>query len=272
MEIKDQTNENAKKTKETRSYQVVKANELIQKSRFTLKVQEQKIILYLISKIKPEDMELKEHTFKIQDFCTICGLDAYSGANYAYIKQTLKDLRDKSIWVMLADGYETTLSWFDYIKIKKDSGSVIIKISDNMKPYLIQLKQQYTQYELLYILAMKSQYSLRLYEILKSYEYQHRKIFEIDDLKKKLSADHYNLFADFQRNVIDIAIREINDLSDINVAYKIIKESRRFAKIEFFIQLEKDITERVKTWARIEEVLDGDQVLLFDGDKTFENN
>jgi len=113
---------------------------------------------------------------------------------------------------------------------------------------------------------MKSQYSLRLYEILKSYENFHKKIFEIDDLKKKLSAEHYTLFADFQRNVIDIAIREINDLSDINVSYKIIKESRRFTKIEFKIEIEKDITERVKTWARIEEVLDGDQISLFDGE------
>jgi len=266
MKIKDQSNEIVKKTRETRSYQVVKANELIQKSRFTLKVQEQKIILYLISKIKPEDMELKEHSFEIRDFCTICGLDIEGGSTYAYIKQTLKDLRDKSIWITLADGSETTLSWFDYITIKKNTGVVLIKISDRMKPYLIQLKQQYTQYELLYILAMKSQYSLRLYEILKSYENFHKKIFEIDDLKKKLSAEHYTLFADFQRNVIDIAIREINDLSDINVSYKIIKESRRFTKIEFKIEIEKDITERVKTWARIEEVLDGDQISLFDGE------
>jgi len=264
MEIKDKTNEIVKKKGEVRNYQVVKANELIQKSRFTLKVQEQKIILYLISKIKPEDMELKEHIFKIQDFCTVCGLDAYSGANYAYIKQTLKDLRDKSIWVMLPDGYEITLSWFDYIKIKKDSGTVIIKIADNMKPYLIQLKECYTQYELLYILAMKSQYSLRLYELLKSYENIHRQTFEMDDLKKRLSAEHYTLFADFQRNVLDIALREIEEFSDLNVKYKIIKEGRRFAKIEFFIEIEEDVKERVATWARIEEILGNDQISLLD--------
>jgi len=266
MEIKDQTNEIAKKTKEKRSYQVVKANELIQKSRFNLKVQEQKIILYLISKIKPEDMELKEHSFEIQDFCTVCGLNPYNGANYVYIKKTLKDLRDKSIWITLADGSETTLSWFDYITIKKNTGLVIIKISDRMKPYLIQLKQQYTQYELLYTLAMKSQYSLRLYEILKSYENFHRKTFEIDDLKKKLSAENYTMFSDFQRFVLDRALREIEEFSDLNVTYKIIKDSRRYAKIEFSIEIEKNITERVKTWARIEEVLDGEQVSLFDGE------
>jgi len=267
MVIKDQKNEIAKKTMELRNYKIVKANDLVQKSRFFLKVQEQKIILYLISKIKPEDMDLKEHTFEIRDFCIICGLNIDSGKNYNNIKKALKDLRDKSIWITLDNGAETTLSWIDYVTIEKNKGTVIIKISDRMKPYLLQLKEHYTQYELLYILAMKSQYSLRLYELLKSYEYQHKKIFGISELKKLLSAEHYTLFADFKRKVLDIAMREINNLSDINVTYVIIKKSQKFDKIEFLIDLKKDITERVATLIRIEEVINTNQISLFDGEE-----
>jgi len=240
---------------ELRDYKVVKANDLIQKSRFNLKVQEQKILLYLISKIKPDDIELKEHTFKIQDFCVVCGLDYDNGANYNYIKQTLKSLRDKSIWVTLENGSETTLAWLDYVTIEKNNGTVKIKIYDRMKPYLLHLKERYTQYEILYILAMKSKYSLRLYEILKSYEYQHKKVFDIEEFKKLLSAENYILFADFKRFVLDIAMREINDLSDINVTYEIIKERQKFAKIEFTIKLKKDITERIATLVKIEEII-----------------
>jgi len=115
MDIKSNKNETDRKIMESRNYKVVKANDLIQKSRFNLKVQEQKILLYLISKIKPDDMELKEHTFQIQDFCMVCGLYEDSGANYNYIKQTLKDLRDKSIWVTLDDDSEMTLAWIDMV-------------------------------------------------------------------------------------------------------------------------------------------------------------
>jgi plasmid replication initiation protein len=253
--MKDQTGELEARISELRNYKVVKSNELIQKSRFRLSLQEQKVILYLISKIKPEDMDLHEHVFEIRDFCKICGLEANSGANYRYIKQTLKELRDRSIWVSLEDGSETTIAWIDKVTINRNSGSVIIKIDDMMKPYLLQLQEKFTSYELLYVLAMKSQYSIRLYELLKSYEYQHRKIFEIQELKRILSADNYNRFQDFKRKVLDISIREINELSDLAVTYEIIKEGRRYTKLDFSIKLKKELNERIKTWAKIEEVI-----------------
>ena len=122
-----------------------------------------------------------------------------SGKNYKDIKQTSKSLRDKSIWITLEDGSETTLSWIDKITINKNSGSIKIKIDDMMKPYLIHLQRHFTSYELLYTLAMRSQYSIRLYEILKSYAYQKNKIFDIEDLKRTLSAENYIRFPDFKR-------------------------------------------------------------------------
>lgn len=252
---KDNTRESEKKMTQLRDFKVVKSNDLIQKSRFQLSLQEQKIILYMISKIKPEDMELKEYTFEVREFCKVCGLETNSGANYKYIKQTLKALRDRSIWITLDNGSETTLAWIDKVTMNKQSGAVIIKIDEMMKPYLLQLQERFTQYELIYTLAMHSQYSIRLYELLKSYEYQHRKIFNIDDLKRILSAENYTRFPDFKRYVLDISMREINNLSDLNITYEIIKEGRRYAKLDFSIKLKKDLDERLKTWTRIDEVL-----------------
>jgi plasmid replication initiation protein len=247
---------------EIRNYKIVKANELIQKSRYNLQVQEQKIILYLISKIKPENIDLKEYLFEIKDFCKICGLDDTSGANYKYIKQTLKDLRDKSIWIKLENGAETTLAWIDKVTIFENSGTVNIKIDDMMKPYLLQLKGHFTQYELLYTLGMKSQYSIRLYELMKSYEFQKEKLFEMEELKVRLSAETYNRFPDFKRRVLDPAIQEINNLSDLTVVYDLIKEGRKYIEIKFLIRIKKDIKERAKTWTKIDEVINPEKKSL----------
>jgi len=241
---------------ELQNYKVVKSNDIIQKSRFNLQLQEQKIILYLISKIKPTDIELKEHTFLIKEFCQVCGLDDDNGANYKYIRQTLKNLRDKSIWVTLDDGLETLFAWIDTVKMDKQTGQVIIKISDMLKPYLLHLKEHYTQYELLYTLAMKSQYSIRLYELLKSYEYQHKKLFKIRDLKRLLFAENYTRFPDFKRKVLDIALREINNLSDLNVTYIAIKQGRKFEEIEFRITIKNNLDEKMTTWTKINEIID----------------
>lgn len=248
-------------------YMVVKSNDLIQKSRFQLSLQEQKIILYLISKIKPDDEELKEYTFKIVDFCTICGIEKNSGANYKYIKQTLKTLADKSVWIQLADGRETLIRWINKVWINEQSGNIQVRLDDDMKPYLLQLQERFTQYELLYTLAMKSQYSIRLYELLKSYEYQHQKIFDIDNLKKLLAAENYERYPDFKRKVLDISMKEINELSDINVSYDIIKDGKRYAKLEFYIKIKEGAEERIQTWARIDRILNPFQISMFGNER-----
>ena len=104
---------------------------------------------------------------------------------------------------------------------------------------------------------MKRQFSIRLYELLKSYEYRHGHTFDIDDLRVKLSAQNYDRFPDFRRFVLDKAISEINELSDIIVSYAIEKKGKRFAKVSFTIKTKENISERIHTWVTIEDKLDG---------------
>ena len=240
-----------------RDYKIVKHNDLIQKSRYSLNTQEQKVILYLISKIMPEDDSLKLYEFKIKDFCQICGIDETNGNNYIKLKACIKKLADKSVWITIDDkGTETLIRWIERPYINIASGILKIKIDDLMKPYLLQLKNHFTQYNFLYTLAMKSKYSIRLFEILKSYSNLHKWTVSVDDLKTKLSAETYERYSDFKRKVIDIAIREINEYSDITVSLEFIKDSRKISEICFNIKTKKEITERIKTWAKIESVID----------------
>jgi plasmid replication initiation protein len=201
-----------------REYEVVKANTLVQRSKFYLTTQEQKIILYLVSKIKPNDEEFKLYEFSIHEFCNVCEIDYDNGKNYKNIKETLRLLADKSIWVTLDDGRETILRWVERPYIEPQSGIIQIKLDNLMMPYLMQLRDNYTKYSLYFVLAMKSQYSIRLYELLKSYEFRGGCEFDIDDFKKKMGAEKYKQHNDFKRNVLDIAIKEINGHSDISVS------------------------------------------------------
>jgi len=249
---------------ELREYKIIKSNDIIQKARFQLSTQEQKIILYLISKIKPTDKEFEGYSFSIVEFCNICGIYLDSGANYSNLKSTIKSLADKSLWVKLENNKQTLVRWINKASILENTGIVEIKLDDDMKPYLLELKNNFTQYELLYTLAMKSQYSIRLYEILKSYEFKKTIIYEIENLKEILLAENYKLFGDFKRRVIDIAITEINNLSDISIRYELIKEGRKYVKIKFVIKLKKDLDERLDTWKRIHEVIDPSQLNLLE--------
>jgi len=56
-------------------------------------------------------------------------------------------------------------------------------------------------------------------------------------------------------------MREINNLSDLTVTYKIIKEGRKFTKIEFSMKIKKNIDERLKTWLKIDETINPEKKL-----------
>jgi len=235
---------------------VVKRNDLIQKSRHQLSLQEQKIVLYLVSKVKPNDKDFTEQVFSIAEFCKICGLDADNGGNYAYIKNTLRTLRSRCIWITLDDGSETTVAWVNKVTMNKRSGLIRLRLDEDMKPFLLDLQEKFTQYELLYTLAMRSQYGVRLYELLKSYEYKQSITFGIDELKRLLFAESYKQGADIKKRVIDPAIQEINTLTDISVTYELIKVARKFAKIAFTVN-RKPAIERFETGQKIADALDG---------------
>ena len=92
---------------ELRNNTVIKANELIQKSRFSLSLQQQKVVLYLISQITPFDEDFKLYEFSIVEFCKVCGIDYDSGKNYADLKAAIKEIADKSVWIKTEDDEET---------------------------------------------------------------------------------------------------------------------------------------------------------------------
>lgn len=223
-----------------RDLKVYKHDTLIQKARMNLTLQEQKCVLYAISKIHPEDKEFKEYPFEIKDFYALCGIEDES---YTRLKATLKKLADRSWWAETDDGEESLLRWFSVVKTNKNSGKVIVKFHEQMMPYLLQLAENntfYTKYSLQYVLPMQSQYSPRLYEILKSYEKNNREwFFDVETLKKLLDCQNYERWPDFRRFAVEPAVEEINKYTDLNIAYDVGKDGRKVTRIYFFMAKKK---------------------------------
>ena len=105
---------------------------------------------------------------------------------------------------------------------------------------------------------MKSAFSVRIYELVKSYAYHKCKTFEINELKRLLMVDNvksYNNFKDFRRKVLEVAQKEINRLTDLNISYEPITKGRKVVKIKFIIQ-RKDIMERLSAEQTVNNELD----------------
>lgn len=239
-----------------REYLVVKSNELIQQTRFELSLTEQKTIAFICSMIKPIDAVDRakgvpfqlEYEFNIRDYCKICGIDYNAGKNYADIKATLKHLSDRSMWVTFNDNpdEEVLCRWLAKVKTNKKSGIAHVELDRDLAPCLFDLGQRFTQYQLYNILAMKSAFSTRIYELMKSYEFQRTKTFEVDELKRLLMVDDVKSYANFnlfKTKVLEIAQREINELTDINIYFEPITKGRKVVKVKFKIE-KKDPMER----------------------------
>lgn len=245
--------------------QIYKANELIQKSRFNLSLQQQKIVLYLISQIQPYDEDFKLYEFSIQDFCEVCGIS--KTGNYADLKEQIKQIRDKSIWIDLPDGKETTLSWVEKPYIEKNNGTIKIRLDSDMKPFLLQLKKNFTSYELIFVLKLKSKFSIRFYELIKSIHYhdleEYRREYSLDELRRLLGAENYTRWIHFKQRVLEPSIEEINNFTDKNLSYEIIKKGKAVNKIALTIS-SKDTFEALRIKDEIIKEMGYEQLTLWD--------
>lgn len=207
-----------------RSYQVIKSNDLIQNTRYELTTQEQKIVLRLIQMIQPDDVDLKTYYFEISEFCELCGIEKNNGGNIAHIKATLKSLHDKSFWLK-RDGKEILCTWVSKAIITPYSTIIEIRLDEDLKPYLIDLKNNFTEYSLINILSLESKYSIRFYELFKSHGFKKTFTISVDNLRELLCISGYARFYDLKKNILDVATNEINKLTDISVSYstKIVK-------------------------------------------------
>ena len=233
-----------------RQQKVIKANELIQKRTHLLSVQEQKIVLYLISQLKPEQKEFEYQTFDMIDFCDACGIDHDNGKNYINLRKAIQTLSDKSMWV-IGEETDILMRWISSAKIEKGQGKIEVRFDEEMKPFLLELKNRYTQFDLIYTLGMKSKYSVRLYEILKSYEKISEPVeFGLDRFRELVGAE-YERWVDVRRFVIEPAIKEINRLSDLSVVYEAQKKGRSIVGVSFIVRVKRTFSEQAETYREI---------------------
>lgn len=252
---------------------VVKANELITRTTFSLTAQQQKIVLYLIGQIKPSDDDFQEYEFSINEFCRACGLDRAGGRQYEQVMEVLEALADSKIkyhgstWIPISKGWQTLLRWIEKPYINQEDGKIRIRLDRDMRPFLLHLKAHFTQYELLWTLQFNGRYTIRLYELAKAHHidklHPAEISFTLDYLRERLDAGNYTRWADLRRRVIDPAVAEINEKSDMRITYTPDKGEHGTKALTVRIEM-KDAMERIKLYDALEKSYGLDQLSLFD--------
>ena len=157
---------------------VVKHNDLIE-AKYDLNLNELKIILYAVSKLDREKEKFNLLTLNIREFFNLLGT---TQERYSEIREIIKELRKKEI-IVKKDGNELIVGWLSSIEYLGDQGEIELEFSEKLMPYLLQLKERFTRYELKNILYFKNKYSIRIYELLKQYEKIGKREINIKELR-----------------------------------------------------------------------------------------
>ena len=231
-------------TQQKRQFTVRKANEIIQKAHSEMTAQQFDILSYLISKIKPGDEPQQTYYFTISEFCMLCNKYKGSGYYYQSIKEDIAAIASVNVWVRQENGKDRLVHWLDDVLIDRGNGTIEISFHRSIYPYLFDLRERFTYYPVEYTLALKSIYAKLLYDLLKSLErLGGEKTLSLEYLKKQLNAENYTRYPDFRRFVLEKAITEINEITDIEVIANPKKlNSRSITHIGFNIKRVDDIS------------------------------
>lgn len=224
---------------------VVQANNLIG-GKQALKLNSAKLIRSAIMQVVRDDEELKPYIITIKDLAEL--LDIPASNIYRDIESIMDDIISKPVYVRKEKFGKTVgfikIPWVTKCEYKSDIG-IALKLNGELKPFLIKLKEHYTQYTLQEVLAMKSVYAIRIFELLQSKLMSKmlpkegvKIIMSVQEIRECCNCeDKYPAFGNFKDKVIDKAIKEINRVTLFRVDYLYIKKGRNVIAIEFHMNM-----------------------------------
>jgi len=220
---------------------VSKSNSLVEAS-YRMNVSEQRVLALLVAQIHPDDEDFRPYRFKVAELAKL--IETKTKAAYGEVRELTRGLMKRVIQIEEADG-PLQIAWMSSAKYFTGKGEVELCFDPKLKPYLLQLQSRFTSYKLRNVVKLRSRYSVRLYELLKQYEAFGKRSFELTELRKTLglTESEFTLWADFRRNVLELAERELPKKTDIGFSYSARKSGRAVTSVDFTIwkTREKDL-------------------------------
>ena len=212
---------------------VYKSNHLIE-SAYKLNLNEQRVLLICIGMITSNEPMSINDKFEVsaKNFAKIFDIDE-RGA-YDQLRDVAISLHNRKITIHDNKKLITT-SWISgFVEYKDNTGIIELWFSQLILPYLADLKSQFTRYDLSNISGMSSIYGIRLYELLMQWRTKGKREIEISWLKERFEiANNYNSISDLKKYVINPAVNNINNVSNLNVTHTYRKTGRTVSHIIF---------------------------------------
>jgi len=220
---------------------VVKDNALIN-SCYCLNLVEQRLLLLAISKSKQSEIKitsLNSLIIDVNEYASMFNIDKNSA--YKILKNGCKQLFRREFSYKNNKGGITLSRWVSTIEYNDKEASISLIFSPKVIPFISELEKRFTSYFLKDISALNSAYAIRLYELIIAWKSTHKTpVFEIEDFRNKLgvNSDEYAKMSNFKSRVLNTAINQINEHSNIRIECEQHKKGRKIIGFSFsFIEL-----------------------------------
>lgn len=269
--------------------EIVRKGNLLIASKLNLTRNESRVLELVFAQINPfEDVSFqKQYRVEVVDLVKI----KKNNKVYMELEDIANGLTSKNIHLRQEDGSFEFLTITNMVKYDADEGAIFVELNNNLLTYLLKSPKQiesekkqlelkekkdridalktekagwaYTSYQLKYHLILQSNHALRFYELLKQYESIGKRVLYVEEIKILLEIEaRYNAYADFKRNVILIAQKELKSKTDICFDFEEIKKRRRVYAIRFTIYKNNRVEEGLSNKTTVESKIENKQEFL----------
>ena len=218
-----------------KDYCVVSANDLI-KGKQRMTIQESKLLYIAISQVVKEDKDFKTYTTTIPELAEFLGIT--SDNLYRDIDKITDNLLQRFVKIKIDKNKWKKFQWVN--RADYDNGVLTLRLSDDIKPYLLELEKHYSQFVLSTMLTFKSYYASRIYQLLvcdMMGKEEFEKTLTIEELRDFLQIDEKKFSRPFDliKNTVAIAKEEINEPASnscIIMDYRVNKQRRKGSPIQ----------------------------------------
>ena len=221
----------------------VRQHNAITNARYEMSACEMDIVFALLSKLNSQDKPGTMYLVRVRD------LELLTGRQWNY-KQLLESTEQLSSRIYHIEDKAKVLqvgllASAEYLKGK---GVIELEISEKMRPYLIDLKSNFTSYHLQAALSLTSKFAKRIYQIASQWkDVGHTKTYALDEFKYMLNLkdpkgkepEQYVSVADLRRSVLEVAVTQINEHTDLRISYELLKSSRAYDRVKFYIDVQE---------------------------------
>jgi plasmid replication initiation protein len=226
---------------------IVKDNSLMQAS-YTLDMVEQRLILLAIAEARETGHGITENSLlEVHANSYINTFHVEKHTAYTVLKDASKSLFDRYVTyhdVNPKTGKDRSFHcrWVDKIGYEPNSGIVFLRFTQDIVPLITRLEENFTKYELQQVARLTSAYAIRLYELLIQWRSAGKTpIFELQIFRQQLGVEvnQYKTMSNFKTYVLDFALKQVNEWTDITAQYEQHKTGRIISGFSFKFRQKK---------------------------------